>query len=321
LIAPRSAVGKIRETPLMNISPLVQKIVNDLRQKILVGDIEPEAHLNTQNIADRFSVSRSPAREALNILREQGFVEQRKNRGFFVIEQEKQIFKDDNEILYQEDSAEYYQLAEDWLQDELPAEVTELYLRKRYGLTKLQVIEMLNKAARVGWAEAKPGYGWRFLEVAKTPEALEQIYRLRSLLEPAALLEPTFRIIPEVLAGMRKAQEDLLSGDVENKPANVLMKAGVDFHEGLMKFSGNPYYHMFIVQLNNMRKLIEYRSMIDRKRLFRQCSEHLKLIELLENHENLEAAHMLKSHLSGAFRDKSPILQSKYEYKKSVESL
>ena len=300
----------------MKASPLVQRIISEIKQQILLGDIEPDAHLNTQQIAGRFQISRSPARQALNILREQGFVEQRKNRGFFVIPQEKRDFQEDNEILYQEDTPEYYRLAEDWLNDDIPAEVTELYLKKRYGLTKLQVIVMLNKAAKVGWAEPKPGYGWRFLKVAKTPEALEQIYRLRALLEPAALLEPTFRRDPEILARMRTVQEDLLNGEVENLPANVLMKAGIDFHEGLMKLSGNPFYYMFLVQLNNMRKLIEYRSMIDRKRLFRQCSEHLKLIKLIENNENLEAAHMMKSHLSGAFEDKSPILKLRYEYKK-----
>lgn len=300
----------------MNASPLVQKITHDIKQMILVGDISPNARINTQNIADRFSVSRSPAREALNVLKEQGFVEQIKNRGFFVIPQGKKDYQEDNEILYQEDSTEYYQLAEDWLHDDIPEEVTELYLRKRYSLTKLQVIEMLNKAAKVGWAEPKQGYGWRFLKVAKTPEALEQIYRLRALLESAALLEPTFMRDPQILARMRKIQEDILNRDVEDLPANVLMKAGVEFHEGLMKLSGNPFYYMFVVQLNNMRKLIEYRSMIDRKRLFRQCSEHLKLIELIENNENLEAAHMIKSHLSGALKDKSPILKLRYEYKK-----
>lgn len=295
----------------MNASPLVQKILGDLKQMILIGDFEPNAHLNTQSIADRFSVSRSPAREALNILKEQGFVEQRKNKGFFVVQQKKKAAQKDIEINYQEDSSEYYKLAEDWLTDAIPKEVTELYLRKRYGLTKLQVIEMLNKAAKVGWAESKPGYGWRFLKVAKTPEALEQIYNLRALLEPAALLEPTFRSDPKILAKMRKVQEDLLNGNVESLPANVLMKAGVDFHEELMKLSGNPFYYMFVVQLNNMRKLIEYRSILDRKRLFRQCRQHLKLIELIENNQNLEAAYMLKSHLTGAFKDKSLILKSK----------
>ena len=82
----------------MKASPLVQRIISEIKQQILLGDIEPDAHLNTQQIAGRFQISRSPARQALNILREQGFVEQRKNRGFFVIPQEKRDFQEDNEI-------------------------------------------------------------------------------------------------------------------------------------------------------------------------------------------------------------------------------
>jgi DNA-binding GntR family transcriptional regulator len=49
------------------------------------------------------------------------------------------------------------------------------------------------RAAREGWAEPKPGYGWRLRPVAKTSEAFEQIYRFRAIIEPAAIMEPTFR--------------------------------------------------------------------------------------------------------------------------------
>lgn len=65
---------------------------------------------------------------------------------------------------------------------------------------------MLMPAAREGWAERKQGYGWRFLPVAKTPEALEQIYRLRMLIEPAAMLEPGFRLDRKILEQQRRLQ-------------------------------------------------------------------------------------------------------------------
>jgi len=84
---------------------------------------------------------------------------------------------------------------------------------------------------------------------------------------------------------------------------------GVSFHEELVKLSGNPFYFMIIVQLSNMRRLIEYRSMIDRERFYRQSQEHLKILNHIENNENLEAAHLMKSHLSGAFKQKSPNLK------------
>src|SRR3546814_15120665 len=66
-----------------------------------------------------------------------------------------------------------------------------------YGLTRAQVSYILVRATREGWAERKQGYGWRFLPVAKTPEAFEQIYRFRMIIEPTAFLEPGFRLRSE----------------------------------------------------------------------------------------------------------------------------
>ena len=242
-------------------------------------------------------------------LAEQQLLEQIPNRGFFVLEMPGELTLGTDEVTSDEEPAEYYRLSEDWLNDAIPSEVTEKYLRERYDLTKFQVIDILNRAAKVGWAEPKPGYGWRFLDVAKTPETLEQIYRVRSLIEPAALLEASFDCDLEVLRRLKKEQSDLLAGGIDTLPADRLLKSGIRFHEELIKLSGNPLYLMILRQMNNMRRLIEYRSMIDRKRQYTQCAEHLRMVELVEEGDNLEAAHLMKRHLSGSLARKSPILQ------------
>jgi hypothetical protein len=92
-----------------------------------------------------------------------------------------------------EDADPYFSFAEDWLNDRIEGEVTEQAVRDRYGLTRSQAQELFVRAAREGWAEPKPGYGWRLRPVAKTSEAFEQIYRFRAIIEPAAIMEPTFR--------------------------------------------------------------------------------------------------------------------------------
>lgn len=293
----------------MASSALVQRIAAEIRQKIQTRELSLGDHLSAQKVADEFSVSRSPAREALVLLSEQGVLEQLPNRGFFVLESIEDPSQVRDEVLPLEEPDEYYRLSEDWLNNAIPSEVTEHFLRTRYDLTKAQVIDILNRAARVGWAEPKPGYGWRFLDVAKTPEALEQIYTVRSLIEPAALLEPTYLHDMSKLQRLKKEQQDMLDGGIDSLPADVLLKNGIRFHEEFIKLSGNPLYHMILVQMSNMRRLIEYRSMIDRKRLYKQCAEHIRMIELVEQGNNLEAAHLMKRHLSGSFAHKSPILQ------------
>lgn len=266
----------------MKQSPLVLKITSALKQKILLGDYKVGTHLSTQEIADSFMVSRSPARQALIILHEEQYVEQRKNRGFFVLPVEQKEKQGESEVVYHEEPSEYFRLAEDWLNNEIPSEVTEQFLRGKYDLTKLQVVDILNKAVRVGWAERKSGYGWRFLEVAKTPETLQQIYQMRLLLEPAALMDPSFRRDRTILAELKKNQLNILSGEADKMPTEMVMKTNINFHEELAKLSRNPFHHMFIVQLNNMRRLIEYRSLVDRKRLYQQSTEHLQPTELVE---------------------------------------
>jgi DNA-binding GntR family transcriptional regulator len=109
--------------------------------------------------------------------------------------------------------------------------------------------------------------------VAKTPETLEQIYKVRSLIEPAALLEPTYLHDLGKLQRLKKEQQHMINGGIDNLPADVLLKNGIRFHEEFIKLSGNPLYYMTLVQMNNMRPLIEYGSMSDRKRFYKQCAE------------------------------------------------
>ena len=292
----------------MGSSRLVQRIADQLKQKIYLGELPVGSHLGVQKIADEFEVSRSPSREALVLLADEGYLSQEHNRGFFVNDNPERGEVNSDEILSLEDPKEYYQLSEDWLNGNVPAEVTEQYLQKRYSLTKFQVIDILNTAARVGWAEPKPGYGWRLLEVAKTRETLEQIYKVRALIEPAALLEPTFHHDLNVLNALSDEQHTLLNGDIDRLPADVLIKMGVRFHEELTALSGNAMYSMILVKLNRMRRLIEYRAMIDRQRFYSQATEHLQILDLIKEGNNLEAAHLIKQHLSGSFAMKSPIL-------------
>ncbi|AKK00909.1 GntR family transcriptional regulator [Pseudomonas chlororaphis] len=292
----------------MASSALVQRIAAQIRQKIQTGELATGDHLSAQKVADQFNVSRSPAREALVLLADQSALEQRPNRGFFVLDALVPVTNIHDEGVPLEEPEAYYRLSEDWLNNAIPAEVTEHMLRTRYDLTKAQVVDVLNRAANVGWVTPKPGYGWRLLDVAKTPESLEQIYKVRSLIEPAALLEQTYQPDASKLLQLKKEQQSLLDGGIETLPADVLLKSGIRFHEAFIQLSGNPLYHMILVQMNNMRRLIEYRSMIDRNRFYKQCAEHIQMIERVEQGDNVEAARLMSQHLSGSLAEKSPIL-------------
>jgi DNA-binding GntR family transcriptional regulator len=290
-------------------SPLALRIANDIASSIHMGEFGPGAHLATESLAARFQVSRSPVREALALLSKRGVLENRRNRGFFVAAAalDRSRNAGARQIATEFDDP-YYAFAEDWLNDRIGDEQTEQAVRDRYGLTRAQTQDLLSRAAREGWAEPKPGYGWRLRPVAKTAEAFEQIYRFRAVIEPAALLEPGFRFDKEVAASLRRTQERLASGKLDGLAPAAMTAAGAQFHEELAKMSGNPMFFQALERSNQLRRLAEYRLKVNPARVMVQSREHLEMLDLLAKGDNLEAAHYMRRHLSGALASKSPVI-------------
>jgi DNA-binding GntR family transcriptional regulator len=291
----------------MRSNELSNRISQRLMREIASGAIAAGQHLGAQQVADRFGVSRTPVREALGKLEADGLLQKQVNRGYFVPEQ---ISETAQEWLRDQQIDPYQQLANDWLVNRLPEEVTEQHLRQEYGWTKAKVNELMVRAAREGWAEQKEGYGWRFLPVAKTPEAFDQIYRFRQSIEPTAMLEPSFTIDLKVLSEQRRLQEHMLEADLGGMLDETLLANGSIFHEEIIKLSGNPFFLMALQRVNRMRRLMEYRAQIDRARLVEQCTEHLEILDLLERGDVADASDKMRQHLSGALKRKSPLARS-----------
>ncbi len=288
----------------MRSPDLAQKISSRVIRDIAEGHYASGDKLTTQSIADRYGVSRTPVRVALGLLADQGILGQVPNRGYFVsddIPADALRGGEQDEL-----TREYQSMAEDWIRDRIPEEVTELALRERYGWTKVRTHELMSRAQREGWAERKEGYGWRFLPVAKTPEAFDQIYRLRIALEPVALLEPTFKVDHARLAELREVQERLISADPDSMPNETILQHGADFHEAIIKMSGNPFFLMSLERVNKMRRLMEYRAKVDRSRLANECGEHLEILSLLDSERVIEASTRLRRHLEDARDRKGP---------------
>lgn len=136
-----------------------------------------------------------------------------------------------------------------------------------------------------------------------TPESLLQSYRLRLALEPAALLEPGYRLDPQKAQRCKAAELHLLAGGIETDTADQLHERGVFFHETLVEGSGNPFFIDAIRRVNRVRRLLSYRSMRDRKRYKQHCRQHLHLIELLEQERNEEASEAMREHLHSTLRN------------------
>jgi DNA-binding GntR family transcriptional regulator len=273
--------------------------------------LPPGSHLPAQMLADKLRVSRSPVNQALGLLHEKGIVQREPNRGYFLAREIHDPAAQLAEKLGLDDGAStasvYFRIAEDRLQGLLPDAFSESLLKQRYELTGAQLQALLHRMAQEGWVQKKPGYGWEFSPMLTTSESLLQSYRLRLALEPAALLEPGYRIAPEVLARCRVAEEHLLHGGIRTDTADQIHERGVRFHEALVEGSGNPFFIDAIRRVNRVRRLLSYRSTQDRKRYKQHCEQHLAILDLLEAGRNEEAADALREHLAATLRNMQKI--------------
>jgi DNA-binding GntR family transcriptional regulator len=284
-----------------------REITERLAARIL-GHIQSESlgrgdHLASQDLAARFGVSRTPVNQALGLLHSKGVLRHEPNRGYFVGEA-KDVAPDAIGLAEGDNVSEaYFALAEDHLRGKLPGQVSESYLRERYHLTRSRLTAVLSRVAQEGWAERRAGYGWAFSPVLSTQESLEQTYRVRLALEPAALLEPGYRLHSEMAGRLRAAEKRLLAGAIETDSVDALHERGVRFHETIVGASGNPFFLATVQRINRVRRLLSYRSMLDRTRYPQHCREHLKILDLLDRERNEEAATALRHHLQGTMRN------------------
>ena len=276
---------------------MVEELAAAIAGEIGSGMAPPGTHLPAQSLADRFGVSRFPVSQALRLLAERGVLRAEPRRGFFVAEAGQgraEAMAGRGDRL----SQAYFAMAEDRVAGRLPDSISEAALRERYGISKGQLAQLLDRIAAEGWAERRPGYGWRFSSVLTTPDALEQTYRLRLAIEPAALLEPGYRLDPELAAQCRAVEEHMLAGGIEAASADALYERGVRYHEAVVGASGNPFMLDALRRVNRIRRLLVYRSLTDRGRFYRQAREHLAMLDLLQAGRNAEAAEAMRAHLS-----------------------
>jgi DNA-binding GntR family transcriptional regulator len=150
-----------------------------------------------------------------------------------------------------------------------------------------------------GWVERRPGKGWNFLPILSSIDTLEQSFRFRIAVEPAALLEPAYRVDPGLFAELRKEQEALLKTQIDSTVFSKMFEVGARFHEQIIACSGNAFFIEAIQHINRLRRLIEYNFKIDQPRLNRY-QEHLAILELLESGNRKEASDLLRHHLNQA---------------------
>ncbi|WP_418320108.1 GntR family transcriptional regulator [Piscinibacter sakaiensis] len=297
--------------PPTGLAPVLAGRLLDL---IIRGEHEVGDRLTEQSLADELGVSRSPVRKALQFLEQLGALGSTPNCGFHVARPAAQLRKIKLPTDTESDEAVYMRIVEDRLKGVVEEEVSEAELMERYDLTRLQVQRVLNRMARESLIDRKPGRGWIFRPLLDSVSSHRESYRFRMVIEPAAILEPSFRIDRALFDKVRRQQMQLLDSGIERWTAAERFRAGSEFHEAIVACSGNRFFLDALRNVNQLRRVIEYHSQTgslhDRERLRRQCEEHLMLLDLLEAGERMEASHALRQHLDVVRAIKTGEMQS-----------
>lgn len=253
--------------------------------------------LTERSLAERLGVSRSPVRAALRQLHEDGVIDRTESGRYLVGERP----PDSPEFL----DEVYFRIANDLLDGRLPARVTKSALQRRYDLTKARLDELLLRISREGWGAPLPGYGWGFHPVLTSMKSYQDSYRFRLLIEPAGILEPTFRLNREAVERRRAEQQRLVDEGVSSVSAARLFELNTRFHETIAECSDNEFLVQSLVRLNRVRRLIEYRQALDPDRATARCREHVALADLLLTGHRGRASDHLRAHLASVGAEKS----------------
>ena len=281
---------------------LAARIVERLRDTAA----EPGSHITEQGLADHFNVSRTPVRSALAALAATGLVEQRPNRGYFVATPPAAVLAPISPAV--EDRL-YYRIAEDRLEGRLGERITEAELARRYRASRTRVATTLERMAHEGWLARLPGHGWSFEPMLDSVKGYEDGYRLRAVVEPAALRQPGYHLPAEAIARSREQHRDFLERGARYTDAE-LFDFGARFHEMLVAGSGNAFFIDAVRRVNALRRLMEYRAKRRRDKIAQQYREHMSLLDLIERGRLEEAARKLERHLDDARKTKAPLVAS-----------
>lgn len=288
----------------MSRASLGESLANQMEQWIRRDPVAEGSALPERAVAARFKVSRSPVREAFQILAERGVIMQRPDGGYAVAaladpQPQAAIAPAD------EDEPLYLRIAEDRLSGALPERNTESELMRRYGCTRTQLAKVLRRITQESWIERLPGHGWQFLPVLTHGAAYDQGYRVRILLEPAGILEPSYRLDREGLLKCRAEQQALADGAAEWASPAQLFDANSRLHEVIAVSSGNVFIQETLHKVNRLRRLMEYGKAVNRTGTVQRCREHLTLIDLLLADRREAAADFMRLHLRDAAREKA----------------
>lgn len=260
------------------------------------------AWLSENALAQSFGVSRTPVRGALQQLARDGLLSAVPRRGYLL---RRRISRGDLGAYEPMESPEdrlSEQMAADRFNGTLAQQVSEADLIRRYRVPRSVLTRVLGRMAQDGIIERRDGHGWQFMPTLDSEPLHDESYRFRLLVEPAAILEPTFRLDRDVAARIKSEHERVMAAGFRHVSSVAFYDLNAEFHELVARSSGNRFLHLAVVQQNRLRRFFSYHWTYGETRMRESCEEHLGILEALLLPDSEKAAALMRLHLLGASR-------------------
>jgi DNA-binding GntR family transcriptional regulator len=284
------------------MTPLALQIARHVHAEGL-AEGEP---LTERALAERFLVSRSPVRVALRELDGAGVLRAVPRGGYFVADPQRAAALAEGGAT-DEDEDVYLSIARERLSGAIPERLSENELLRRTGITRSRLQALLRRMSEEGWVERLPGNGWRFLPVLTSMQSYRQSYSFRQAIEPAAIRDPGFRANRAELGRQREIQRGLIAGGILTISSVRLFEVNSALHEAICDCSGNAFFTEALRRVNRLRRLIEYRVVIDRELARLRCAEHVEILDLILAEQREAAANLMHRHLAALGPVKAPV--------------
>jgi DNA-binding GntR family transcriptional regulator len=284
------------------------RLANQILDLIRDAKFELGHRLREQHLADLLLVSRTPVRSALKLLAEKGVVETQKHQGFVLATPYDQLQRLEIEVPATADQELYERLVRDRLAGDIQNSLTQSAIADRYGVDRVALLRTLSRLAEDGLVARNKGHGWTFLPMLDSRIALRASYDFRRTLEPMGIVLETFKADPVVLERCRLEHLHLIAHpDIGSVDATQLFETDAAFHEMIAEFTGNIFFRQAMQHQNRLRRLMEYGSYGNRRRVREWCQEHLSILLAIKDGDFHLAADRMKAHLSQAYAE-APLL-------------
>lgn len=287
---------------------LYERAFEILARQIGEGAIAPGARLRESGVAIQFGISRAPARRALAELDRCGLIEKSPGRGYTVVgavgsppSGSAPTVAEDHPIRLLSSST--WERIYGEVEEEIVARISfatwrvnEAVLARHYGVSRTVARDVVGRLQQRGVIHKDDSGRW--YAPALTREHVGELYELRWVLEPLALVKAAPNLPPDLLPRMRRHLEDAIA-HAREIGGDTLDRLEEEMHIEMLGHCGNRTLMQAISLPQSL--LVAHRFLYRwTPRLFETepfLPEHMDIVEHLEKGLADDAAQVLEDHL------------------------